>query len=119
MLNPASRRVHTVGFALTFRGATEPAARRIVEMQEGDCLTLGFGWCNGIGTIRTHSHDSVFATLEHLRAARGGHRRGVDPPAGVQGGERPRPTHHGREAEPVRWSAGPSLLRPPQRTGFG
>lgn len=65
------RHVHTVGFALTFRGAAEPAARRILEMQEGDCLTLGFGWCNGIGTIRTHSHDSVFATLEHLRALPG------------------------------------------------
>jgi DNA-binding Lrp family transcriptional regulator len=65
------RDVHTVGFALTFRGAPDPAAQRIVEMPEIDCLAVGFGWCNGIGTIRTHSYDSVFNTLERLRALPG------------------------------------------------
>lgn len=69
-LNPLSR-THTVGFALTLSGATEPVARKVVELDEVDCFATGIGWCNGIGTIRAGSQEGVFATLEHLRGLSG------------------------------------------------
>ncbi|PSK85014.1 AsnC family transcriptional regulator [Murinocardiopsis flavida] len=69
-LNPLSR-VHTVGFALTFDGAAEPVARRIIELDEVDCLATGLGWCNAIGTIRAGSLDGVSTALEDIRSTPG------------------------------------------------
>jgi DNA-binding Lrp family transcriptional regulator len=64
-------RTHTVGFALALHGATEPVARKVVEIPEVDCFATGLGWCNGIGTLRTDSPTKVFAALERLRALPG------------------------------------------------
>lgn len=69
-LNPVGR-THTVGFALTVRGAVEPVARRVVELDEVDCFATGIGWCNGIGTIRAGSPAAAFGALERLRALPG------------------------------------------------
>lgn len=69
-LNRLSR-THTIGFALALSGETEPVARDVVEFDEIDSFATGIGWCNGVGTIRATSYDSVFATLERLRALPG------------------------------------------------
>ncbi|MFC4000867.1 Lrp/AsnC family transcriptional regulator [Prauserella oleivorans] len=65
-LNQLSR-IHTIGFALTLSGETAPVAREVAGFEEVDCFATGIGWCNGIGTIRATTYDSVFATLERLR----------------------------------------------------
>ncbi len=69
-LSPLST-VHTVGFALTVDGATEPVARKVVALEEVDCLATGLGWCNAIGTVRAASQGEVFAALERLRGLPG------------------------------------------------
>ncbi|GAB2970089.1 hypothetical protein GCM10027097_21850 [Amycolatopsis acidiphila] len=69
-LNPLSR-TYTMGFALNFTGDAEPVARKVVALDEVDCLATGVGWCNGIGTIRAGSLDDVLATLERLRGLPG------------------------------------------------
>ena len=69
-LSPSAR-THTVGFALFLDGAAAPVARAVAALEQVDCFATGVGWCNGIGTIRTDSHEEVLATLERLRALPG------------------------------------------------
>ena len=69
-LTPLSS-VHTMGFAVSVEGPTEPVARQLVELPEVDSFAAGMGWCNGVGSIRTSSQAAAFDTLERIRALDG------------------------------------------------